>query len=57
MVPVNLEIESEALINENIKSHLTVYLCYFQQLLFYNHDAIVARGIAKNQILFNNNQN
>ena len=55
MVQVNLEIESEALINENIKSHLAVYLYYFQQHLFYNPDAIIARGIAKNQVLFINN--
>ena len=57
IVPVNLEIESEALINENIKSHLTLYLYYFQQHLFNNHQAIFARGIANNQILFINNQN
>ena len=55
MVPVNLEIESEAFINENIKSHLAVYLYYFQQHLFYNHDAIYVKGIAKNRILFINN--
>ena len=56
-VPINLEIESEAIINENIKNHLAVYLYYFYQHLFYNPDEIIARGIAKNQILFINNQN
>ena len=47
-VPINLEIESEAIINENIKNHLAVYLYYFYQHLFYNPDEINARGIAKN---------
>ena len=55
MVPVNLEIESEALINENIKSHLAGYFYYFQQHLFYNHAAINVKGIAKNHIFFINN--
>ena len=34
MIPVNLEIKSEALINENIKSHLAVYLYFFNNIYF-----------------------
>ena len=51
----DLEIESEAIINENIKNHLAVYLYYFYQHLFYNPDELIARGIAKNQILKSDN--
>ena len=34
-----------------------MYLYYFYEHLFYNPDEIIARGIAKNQIIFINNKN
>ena len=44
------------LINETIKTQLGVYLYYFHQHLFYNPDSITVNRIAKNQILFINNE-
>lgn len=57
LVPVNLEIESEEIINENIQIFLASYLYYFIEHLFYNPDEIKVYGLANNQICFIINKN